>query len=399
MVRLLQMIMNKISRIFRWFVVGVASLCCTASFYGQAAAPGVSWEKYFGDNANWYESQVVAASPKGELLVGLRSSQAFSERYLSPHIWSFNQNGEKVSEFQISGLNVDGSLTKPDQLKFTGLSTFETGDMAAVLADELGHLFLVKMDAAANVVFAKNIEVKAKPHSLRVSKVIWAGDHTHLFLIGHEAFDAYVARVELTGAVAWEKKIDKGRMELFTDGIATDDGGIALVANSGQYDMFRVGPSEAWISRYSADGRETRQPGFIGRYGSLARTSDGNFWLVYDKSNSSAQEIWARVFSPDWKEVSASKIVSTKLGFSHFQVLALAAGGCLVQGQDDDRPYLAKLDPAGNVAAFTAQKGSTAVRFEMVNAGKSLFVVSSPFVEDERRKSSRKIDIMKLAIN
>ena len=101
----------------------ILGLCCTASVFGQAVVAGIAWEKYLGDDANWYESQVVATSAKGELLIGVRSGAALSERYFNPHIWSFNQNGEKVSEFEIGSLAVDTSGAKPEQLKLLGLST------------------------------------------------------------------------------------------------------------------------------------------------------------------------------------------------------------------------------------------------------------------------------------
>ncbi len=61
----------------------------------------MAWEKYFGDGANWYENTAVAASPKGELLVAIRTRAAFTDRYSNPRIWIFNQNGERTSEIEV----------------------------------------------------------------------------------------------------------------------------------------------------------------------------------------------------------------------------------------------------------------------------------------------------------
>jgi hypothetical protein len=384
--------------VFRWLVAVVAcGICCTSCAFGQSANPGVVWEKYFGDGANWYENTAVATTSKGELLVAVRNRAAFTDRYSNPHIWTFNQDGDRTAEIEVKSFTVDRNEIKAEHLTVLGLSALEDGDIAAVLTDGITRPLLVKMNSTGQVLFAKVIESKASGFNLRIGKVVWAGDH--LFLVGHRSFDAYVARIEMSGALAWEKEIDRGRMELFTDGIAADDGGIVLVGNMGQYDMFRVGPSEAWLSRYSATGVEMRQPGFIGRYGSFARAADGNYWLVYDKSNTSSQEIWVKVLTPDLRQISTSKVVATKLGFTHFKIASLPGSGCLVQGEDDDRPFLAKLDSGGSVvSSFIQPAGTSAVRFDLVSVGGSLFVVSSPFLEDQQRKSTEKIDVSKLVV-
>ncbi len=381
--------------VLRWWLAVVACGICWATPALPLSVPGVAWEKYFGDSTNWYENTAVASSPKGEILIAVRIRAAFTDRYSNPRIWIFNQNGERTSEIEIRSFGLDRSEIKADQLTVLGLSVLENGDMAVVLSDGIARPLLVKMNGAGQVLFAKVMELKASGLNLRIGKVVWSRDH--LFLVGHRSFDAYVARVEFSGALGWEKEIDRGRMELFTDGIATDDGGIVLVGNMGQYDKFRAGPSEAWLSRYSATGVEMRQPGFIGRYGSLARTANGNYWLVYDKSNAGSQEIWVKLLTPELRQVSTSKVVSTKLGFTHFKITSSPDGGCLVEGEDDDRPFLAKLDSSGNVEnSFTQSAGTTAVRFDLVEAGESVFVVSSPYLEDQQHKSTQKVDVTKL---
>ena len=384
--------------VFRWLIAVVAFvLCCTAWVFGQSAIPAMVWEKFFGDGANWYESTAVAASPRGELLVAVRVRAAFTERYSNPRIWVFNQNGERTSEIEVRSFGVDRNEIKAEHLTVFGLSIMEDGNLALVLGDGITRPFLLKMTTAGQVLLAKVIELKASGFDLRVSKVVWAGDH--LFLVGHRSFDAYVARIEMSGALAWEKSIDRGKMELFADGIATDDGGIILAGNMGQYDVLRVGPSEVWLSHFSATGVEMRQPGFIGRYGSFARTADGNYWLVYDKSNTGSQDIWVKVLTPELRQVSTSKIVATKLGFTHFKIMSLPGGGCLVQGEDDDRAYVAKLDSSSNViGSFTQPGGTSAVRFDLLEVGDSALVVSSPFLEDQQHKSTQKVEIAKVAI-
>jgi len=365
--------------------------------FGQSANPGMAWEKFFGDGANWYENTAVAASPKGELLVAVRTRAAFTDRYSNPQIWTFNQNGDRISEIELKSFLVDRNEIKTEPLTVLGLSPLDGGDMALVLSDGITRPLLVKVTGSGRILFVKIIELKASGPNLRIGKVVWAGEH--LFLVGHQSFNAYVARIEMSGAPAWEKEIDRGRMELFTDAIATDDGGIVLVGNMGQYDMFRVGPSEAWISRFNATGVEMRQPGFIGRYGSLARTADGNYWLVYDKSNTSSQEIWVKVLTPDLKQVSTSKVFSSKLGFTHFKITSLPAGGCLVQGEDNDHPFVAKLDSTGSaVSSFTQSTGASSVRSDLQGVGGSVLVVSSPYLEDQQHKSTQKIVVTKIAV-
>ena len=384
--------------VFRLFLAVVAcGICCASCASAQAATPGVAWEKSFGEGTNWHESTAVAATPTGEILVAVRNRVAFTDRYSNPQIWTFNQNGDRVSEIELKSFLVDRNEIKAEQLTVLGLSPLDGGDMLLVLSDGITRPLLVKTTGAGQILFAKVIEVKATGYNLHIGKIVWAGDH--LFLVGHHSFNAYVARIEMSGTPAWEKEIDRGRMELFTDGIATDEGGIILSGNMGQYDIFRVGPSEVWLSRFSAAGVEMRQPGFIGRYGSLARAAQGNYWLVYDKSNTSSQDIWIKTLTPELRQVSTSKIVSTKLGFTQFKITSLPGGGCLVQGEDDDRPFVAKLDSTGNVAgSFTQPAGTSAVRFDLLGVGDSVFVVSSPFLEDQQHKSTQKIVVTRVAI-
>lgn len=384
--------------VFRWLAAVVACcVCCTSSAFGQSAVPAVAWEKYFGDGANWYENTAVAASPKGELLVAVRVRPAFTDRYSNPQIWIFNQKGDRTSEIELKSFLVDRNEIKAEQLTILGLSALDGGDVALILSDGITLPLLVKVTGSGQILFVKVIELKVSGSNLRIGKVVWVGDH--LFLVGHHSFDAYVARIEMSGAPAWERQINRGRMELFTDGIATDEGGIILAGNMGQYDMFRVGPSEVWLSRFSSSGVEMRQPGFIGRYGSFARAADGHYWLVYDKSNTSAQEIWVKVLTPDLKQASTSKVFSTKLGFTNFKITALPGGGCLVQGEENDHPYVSKLDPSGSVVtSFTQPNGASAVRFDLLGVGDSVFMMSSPYLEDQQHKSTQKIVVTKIAV-
>ena len=381
----------------RLFRIAVAVTMCATAAFAQTSNPALRWEKYFGDNRNWYEHDAVAAAPTGELFIGVNSKEAFTEKLSAPRVWRFNQNGERTADLEVKNLNLAGSDIHPERLRFAGLSISQDGSILAVLTDRTSQLLLVKMDPSGTVFFAKPVPVKQTIFDLRIGKVLWAEDH--LFLTGHHAFDAYVAKVELTAEVAWERRVDRGRMEMFVDGIVTEDGGILLVANMGQYDMFRNGPSEAWLSKFSATGVEVRTPAFVGRYGSLARSS-GNYWLVYDKSNTAGQDIWVKVLGPDLKQITTSKIISTKVGFTHFRIAPSASGGCVVVGEDDDQPYMAALAPSGNVVgSLTQSHSSSAVQFDLVAAGENFFVVSSPFVEDERHKSSRKVDLMKVIVN
>ena len=102
-------------------------------------------------------------------------------------------------------------------------------------------------------------------------------------------------------------------MDFLVDGLPASNNGYVLVGNSGQYDPLRVGPSIVWVAQYDANGVPKSEITFPGRYGRIARTRDGGYVIVYDKSASNAQEIQIKALSADLKELSETPLVLASL--------------------------------------------------------------------------------------
>jgi len=85
---------------------------------------------------------------------------------------------------------------------------------------------LVKVNWLRRILFVKVIELNASDQTCALARL--SGPH-QLFLVGLGRLTSYFARIEMSGAPAWEKEIDRRGVDLLLTPIATDDGGIVLV--------------------------------------------------------------------------------------------------------------------------------------------------------------------------
>ena len=294
------------------------------------------------------EFRAISAANNDDLFVAaserdsLDAASAAKSRLL---LWRIDAKGEIAHETEIRE-SADSNGTNTATIR--DVVALQNREALLLVDFEGGRPSIVRVDARGKQTTTRRL---ARPdRSLTLFKIVPGAGGTFL-LVGHEALNALAVSIDSAGRVQWEKTYDRGKMEFFVDGLASGDGGFVLVGNSGEYDALRTGPSLVWVGLYTATGDLKLEVTFPGRYGKVARSPDGGYAVVYDKSNSNAQEIRLRGLSADLKELWDTQLLVTGPNFSDFQIAALARGGFAVAGGKEGRPWVALVDATGRPAA------------------------------------------------
>jgi hypothetical protein len=376
------------------FVAGVASA------RGESIAQGIlriEWDRTYGDDARWAELRAITATPDGELLVGVSERDSLDPRATTISrllLWTVNASGERIreTELQVS------SAGKP-------ATTATIRDVVAINRDALilvdvvgGRPGIVRVDSAGKQILTRELLPAGRSVTL-TDLVALGGDR--FVAIGHENLNTLQVAIDAAGNVLWEKTQDRGRMDLLVDGVAAPSGTV-LVANSGQFDALRSGPSDVSVARYGATGEISGEVQFPGRYGSVARSSDGALAVVFDRSSANSQDIAIKSLSPDLKEVWTTDVLKSTPSFSDFDILALPSGGFLVAGSEAGRAYLARFDAQGRQTATLRGENvgrSLDLGAQMLaSRGTEVYLAASHVSVRDKKTVGQKVRIRKVAM-
>ena len=344
-----------------------------------AATLHAAWEKSYGKEGLTTEFRAMSAAKNDDVFIGASERDSLDAGAASASrlvLWRINAAGEIARETEIKQSATSKGTNTATIRDVLALENRE----ALVLVDfEGGHPSIVRVDANGKQTTTR--ELARLDRAWTLFKIVPGARGTFL-LVGHESLNALIVSIDAAGNVQWEKTYDRGRMEYFVDGVASGESGFALVGNSGQYDALRTGPSIVWVGLYDAAGAMKSDVTFPGRYGKVARSPDGGYVVVYDRSNVNTQEIRLKGLGADLKELWDTQLLVTGPNFSDFQIAALARGGFAVAGGQEGRPWLTVVDAAGRPAA-TLQTTPAERSLDLgtyglgSNGGASLFVASS----------------------
>jgi hypothetical protein len=107
---------------------------------------------------------------------------------------------------------------------------------------------------------------------------------------GIHEFDAVVIKTDFDGNEIWRREYDKGKMESVSDIALQKDGGFILGIDSGVYNKFGGGPSEAWIIKCDPNGTIIGETTFDGRHPTVIGNGDITA-VVFNKENFPQQDI------------------------------------------------------------------------------------------------------------
>jgi len=367
---------------------------------GAVAGLRILWDQRFGREAAFTDFRAIAAAGDG-VLVGATEREALQPGSSSINkllLWSIDGTGKQVRETQLVDPSAGAKGTNTASIR--DIRVLADGRAVLLVDFEAGRPSLVTVDKGGKQ--SASHQVLPAGRSPTLFQIVPSANGKQL-LIGHESLDALAILVDATGAVLWEKKQDRGRMEFLVDGLPTTDGGFVLVGNSGQYDALRAGPSSVWVGYYDAAGTLTSEVTFKGRYGRIARSESGGLALLYDESDSNAQRIVVKGLDAKLGETWRVPLLETTTGFSDFRIAPLANGGFVAAGGRNGTPYLAVVDRAGKVSkTFEGQPVERALdvgSYGIVPAANGAVVLASSHIDTRGAGNvQQKVRVRKVAM-
>ena len=376
----------------------IASLCCMTLLWtidvGQsrsrrksAKPKSIVWEKYYGAKHLWHEYKDIAPSPAKTFWLAT-TAHASHDTSNSIQLWEITPTGKVRRDIVI----------KRQHAAIRALTVLDRTHLLLIIDFVKHQPWLLKVNVKTKDVFAK--ELSGPSRRLTIRKMIPLAQQTFL-LIGAEDADALVMKIDAHGAPLWEKTFDRGKMELFVDGLTLPNGDFVLVGNSGTYDLFHAGPSKVWVGRYNAQGDLMAEVDFDGRYGSITRNAQGMYGLVYDSGDKGQQNIRVRALDTDFRTQWRAKILSVEHSLHHFKITTLSSGSFLVVGGNEHQPYMTKISSEGKEQwTFWGRKMPRAMSYGLIAAHKSVLVPSSVFTEypipGGITKSTKRVRILRL---
>lgn len=205
-------------------------------------------------------------------------------------------------------------------------------------------------------------------------------------------------QIDKEGNILWGKKRDRGNKEIIVDGLRTDNNEVILVENSAETGPFRIGPSSVWVSKYDEKGILKSEISFPGRYGHIAKSSDGNYGIVFDASTIGSQDIKVVLLNPELKELWKSQVLQVRSGLSDFKIAAAPNGSFWVVGSYGLRQFnlsVIKIDKTGKKVIEVLDSEKISSNYHLVSSNNELYIAYSAYKELEKRRISKKVGLIK----
>jgi hypothetical protein len=257
--------------------------CCIGSPVGdikQAIARQTHWKTTLSYN-NWTDQNPAAMKiPNGYFVAGLSSYMAGTTYQRKVILWKLDDNGREI---WVKDINLPSwQIGKP----FAAERCFSLRDEPTLflVSASTSKAWLLKFDDSGSVVFSKEFLPK---QVFDVQGLVKTNDGLFLYGSAHKGngnSDACVTKMTSDGNEIWHQEYDKGKMEWGMGLAPLKDGGFILSADSGKYNKFGGGPSEAWIIKCDHDGNIMNETTFDGRHPGVMVSGDVTA-VVFNKEN------------------------------------------------------------------------------------------------------------------
>lgn len=381
-------------------IIFVICLLFTFTTTNAQPMPSVLWNHQYGNEPYWYKYKAMSITKNGDLLIAtsVKSMPGSSNDNMdATWLWRIDQKGVKVEESEIKKSLISNKVKNSNAIDadVRGVAALESGDRLLVIDFTGESPWIIKISAKGGLLFAK--EILGSARRAWISRIIPTFDNGFL-LIGHELLDSIVIKVDSAGDVVWENKQDRGGKDLYVDGVAMLDGSSVLVGNSGEYDMLLRGQSMISIYRFDAAGLAKSEKRFAGRNGSIARSADGGFVIVYDKGNANGQDIWVQALGPALQELWQLKVIVNKPSVppASFKIKTALDGNYIIVGGKDGKPYIEKIDKKGaRIWEYWGEFMDISVDYDLYVAGTEFYVAFTTFIKNTSNIISQKVNIIK----
>lgn len=352
--------------------------------------PTTLWENKFGDADYSYHNRAAVLSPidSGLFIAGEYTSSARGVPTVTEGLWVWKVNpvGEKIIDLKLKNPADDAKK----YLNVEALTITDSEDIILIAKMGGGRINLIKLNSVGEIVLSKELKSERD-----ISRIIHTAGNNFL-LIGHDRFNSLLMKMDANGEVLWEKVADRGKDDMFVDGIVIEDGGFVLIENSGKSAQFYLASSEIWITKYDSKGEKISEISFQGRHGSISRGKDGSYAIVYDKSGTSKQDIWAKTIGTDLNEKWNVNIVSTEFGLESFKIGSLTNGDYIVTGPIMLRPWVSSIDSTGAKRwDFHNKTMEPASGTDFISKDDTCFIISSVVTITGQDKITNKIKVIK----
>ena len=314
-------------------------------------------------------------------------------------MWKVNQDGEKIQAIELADqregkkLNVAYSYIK-------SIIATEKGDTLLIVEFVEGQPSIVKAGKDGKVLLSKRLTELGS--DAVIYKIIPTGEQ-EFFLMGRKSENAFLVKIDEAGNVLFNKTFDLGRIELFIDGISTDSGGAILTGNFGTLSRdskFGMEDSHMWILKVDGEGNRQLEKSFPGRFGSVAKTSDGNYVIVYDKSNSMDQDIRVRMMNSELDQLWEIQHLSVGPGFAKFKIVNTPNNEFIIGGSKHSSLWIARIDSQGkevwNYVDYPMEGTWSVGCNSLISVQREVFILSSIYSENNDRQLNNKVGLIKL---
>lgn len=372
--------------------------------------PGMEWKHFLGEANFRHDAHAMALVDRDILIAGVAALPGVPDSPERLWLWRVNRKGDKIQEIQINNPYESQKSGRTDP-SIKGIAAAEDGGILLVIEFFQGQPSIVKIDKKFSQLFVKSI-VEPSRH-VAISKILPTSDK-NFFLIGHEIIDkspetslgedAFLMKIDGMGNSLWSKTTDRGKTESWVHGLPTDDGGVVLVGNRGSYQQLFIGYSEVWIAKVDSKGKIQSEKTFLGRYGSLAKTQEGPYAIVYDRSNSVGQDIRIRALGSDLRELWETQLLKADPGFTQFQIVPVPNGDFIVGGSKRGSLWVSRISAKGkqmwefrekSIGMFESIRLWFADCRELIASNNDFFVLSSGYSFNEKRQLNTKVGLIK----
>jgi hypothetical protein len=213
-------------------------------------------------------------------------------------LWKIDLQGK---ELWVKDINLTAWQTQKSFVPERFFSLQDEPTLLLVSASTI-KAWLLQFDDAGSIVFSKEFAPKQVFDIQGFRKtnggfLLYGSRHK-----GGQDSDACVEKLDQDGNEIWSREYDKGKMEWGMGLTVQKDGGFILSADSGIYNKFGGGPSNAWIIKCDPNGNILGETTFSGRHPSVILNGDV-VAVVFNKENFPQQDISVTGFDINLKTI------------------------------------------------------------------------------------------------
>lgn len=374
------------------FISALPGLCTSAVDVKRIDSLSTIWDYKLGDAEFTYQHKLIVA-PTGKMSMFIAGVYAPVAKKRSREniegiwMWEIDNNGKKVRDIRLKNMQD----TTEKYVDVEALANIDKDNFIGVIRLNTGQSIIAKFNLNGKVLMTNNIG-----EGIRISKIIPTADGK-LLLIGAQSSDSFLMKIDISGEVLWSKKSDRGKSEMFVDGVGTDEGNFVLIENSGKIEQFFMGTSDVWIAKYDSKGEKLSDKSFSGRYGNIVRGIKGSYAIVYDRSSTVGQDIRVKALDKNLVEMWDVNDMATQFGLERFKSGSLASGDYVVAGLMNLRLNVLSIDSGGSKKWVYSDKSENVnVGIDIVSRNNNCIIVMTAMTLNEKQEINNKIRIIKL---